>query len=148
MLVEFQQALADLVANPDFCRRIRINPTQLHERYDLSQREYARRVGMANQRGMECNCMLYRANRLAPLALNLPRFCKAVGPELGPLLSEYSSLFPNTNVHFHSECDRFCRFILRKLDEGYGLDPRAKAALDNEFSMVKVALKASYTVLY
>ena len=91
--------------------------------------------------------MLYRANRLAPLALNLPRFCKAVGPKLGPLLSEYSSLFPNTNVHFYSECDRFCRFILRKVDEGYGLDPRAKAALDNEFSNVKVALKASYTVL-
>jgi len=67
-----------------------------------------------------------RANRLAPLALNLPRFCKAVGPELGPLRSEYSSLFPNTNVHFYSECDRFCRFILRKVDEGFGLDPVQK----------------------
>src|SRR5947209_10793238 len=115
MLVEFNRLWRTYWANLDFCRRIRINPAQLHERYDLSQIEYARLVGMANQRGMECNCMLYRANRLAPLALNLPRFCNAVGPELEPLLSEYSSVFPNTNVHFYSECDRFCRFILRKV---------------------------------
>jgi hypothetical protein len=147
MLVEFQQALADLVSNPEFCRRIRANPAQLHSNYRLSQKEFDRLVGMANQRGMECNCMLYRANRLAPLALNLPRFCRALGPQLGPLLSEYSTLYPNTNVHFYLECDRFCRFILKKVEEGYDLDGQAKSALDDEYAKIQPALQASYTVL-
>jgi hypothetical protein len=147
MLVEFQQALADLVSNPEFCRRIRAQPVQLHSKYQLSQKEFDRLVGLVHQRGMECNCMLYRANRLAPLALNLPRLCRALGPRLGPLLSEYSTQFPNTNVHFYLECDRFCRFILKKLEGGYDLDAQAKSALDDEYSKIQPALQASYTVL-
>jgi hypothetical protein len=147
MLVDFQQALADMVAAPDLCRTIRANPGQLRQSYNLSQREYDRLVGMVNQRGMACNCMLYRANRLAPFALNLREFCRALGPELGPLLSEYSVLFPNTNVHFYLECDRFCRFILGKIDEGYEIEPQVKAIFDEEFSKIKLALVATYTAL-
>lgn len=147
MLVEFQQALADLVAAPDLCRQVRTNPSELRRRYDLSQREYKRLVTMVNQSGMACNCMLYRANRLAPLALNLCEFCKAMGPRLGPLLSEYSILYPNTNVHFYLECDRFCQFILSKLKRGYDLEPSAKAIFDGEFSRIKLGLVATYTAL-
>jgi hypothetical protein len=147
MLVEFQQALADLVAAPEFCRQIRGNPSQLRQRYDLSQREYERLVKMVNQEGMALNCMLYRANRLAPLALNLPEFCRAIGPRLGPLLSEYSILHPNTNVHFYLECERFGQFILGKIREGYDLEPRVKAIFDEEFSKIKFGLVATYTAL-
>lgn len=147
MLVEFQQALADLVASPGLCRQVRGDPGELRRRYDLSDTEYARLVAMANQRGMECNCMLYRANRLAPLALNLHDFCTALGPRLGPLLTEYSTLFPNTNVHFYLECDRFCRFILGKVADGYALESEAMAAFDEEYSRIKMNLAATYTVL-
>jgi hypothetical protein len=147
MLVEFQQALADLVASPDLCRLIRADPLQLQQRYSLSPREYERLVKMVNQRAMACNCMLYRANRLAPLALNLPDSCRMLGPRLGPLLSEYSLLFPNTNVHFYLECDRFCQFILSKIREGYALEPQARAVLDEEHSRIKLGLVASYTAL-
>ncbi len=147
MLVEFQQALADLVASPDFCRAVRAAPDQLRRRYTLSDREYERLVKMVNQRTMACNCMLYRANRLAPIALNLHEFCTLLGPRLGPLLSEYSLLYPNTNVHFYLECDRFCRFILNKVREGYPLEPEARAALDEEHSKIKMGLMASYTAL-
>jgi len=147
MLVEFQQALADLVAAPELCRQFRENPDQLRERYDLSPREYARLVAMVNHRAMECNCMLYRANRLAPLAMNLNQFCRALGPRLGPLLSEYSIRYPNTNVHFYAECDRFCQFILAKIEQGYELEPPVKAIFDQEFAGIKLGVVASYSVL-
>lgn len=147
MLCEFQQALADLVAAPDLSRKVRANPAQLHERYDLSQREYERLIAIVNHRGMACNCMLYRANRLAPLALNLHEFCRALGPRLGPLLSEYSIRYPHANVHFYLECDRFCRFISDKVANGFDLEPQAKKLLDRESSEIKLRLVASYTVL-
>lgn len=147
MLVEFQQALADLVAAPEFCRQVRADPHQLRQRYDLSHRECERILAMVNQKGMALNCMLYRANRLAPLALNLPRFCRAMGPRLGPLLSEYSVLHPNTKVHFYLECERFGQFILGKISEGYGLEPSVKAIFEEEFSLIKLRLFATYTAI-
>jgi hypothetical protein len=147
MLVEFQQALADLVSSPEMCRRARKDPDFLKERYDISDREYRRLVMMVNHDGMACNCMLYRANRLAPLAINLYGFCKALGPRLGDLLSEYAGLYPNTNVHFYLECDRFCRFIAKKIGEGYYLEPEAQAIFNEEFSRIELGLVASYTNL-
>jgi hypothetical protein len=147
MLVEFQQALADLVARPELCREVRSNPSQLRRHYDLSPREYARVVEMVNQDGMACNCMLYRANRLAPLALNLPEFCRAMGSRLGSLLSEYSILHPHSNVHFYLECHRFCCFILDKVRDGYYLEPHIKIIFDRELSQIETDLTASYSVL-
>jgi hypothetical protein len=147
MLVEFQQALADLVASPEACRQARASPAQLRLRYDLSQREFDRLVAMVNHEGMACNCMLYRANRLAPFALNLPGLCQALGPRLGPLLTEYSALYPNTNVHFYLECDRFCAFIEAKLNDGYELEPQAVAMLDQEHSRIRLHLAATYVQL-
>lgn len=147
MLVEFQQALADLVASPEACRRARANPEQLRLRYNLSPREYDRLVAMVNHKGMAWNCMLYRANRLSPLVLNLPEFCRALGPRLGPLLSEYSERHPNTNVHFYLECDRFCRFIEAKLSEGYCLEPDVLAVFRAEHANIKLSLAATQTTL-
>ena len=147
MLVEFQQALADLVASPDACRRIRKQPALLRQRYNLSDLEYGRLVKIVHHPAMALNCMLYRANRLAPLALNLHDFCTRLGAKLGPLLSEYSVLYPNTNVHFYSECDRFCRFIQNKVNEGLRLDAETQAVLEKEHAKVRLGLAASSTVL-
>lgn len=145
MLVEFQQALADMVASPEFCRQVRVSPLLLHERYTLSEREFERLIKMVNHKAMALNCMLYRANRLAPLAMNLHEFCTLLGARLGPLLSEYALLYPNTNVHFYLECDRFCQFVRTKLREGYDLEPEARAALEEEHSKIRMGLVASYT---
>ena len=147
MLVEFQQALADLVASPDFCRQVRATPLLLHARYALSECEYERLIKMVNHKAMALNCMLYRANRLAPLAMNLHEFCTHLGPRLGPLLSEYAILYPNTNVHFYLECDRFCRFMLTKLGEGYELEREARAVLEKEHSRIQMGLMASYVAV-
>ena len=147
MLVEFQQALADMVASPEFCRQVRVSPLVLRERYALSEREFERLIKMVNHKAMALNCMLYRANRLAPLAMNLHEFCTLLGTRLGPLLSEYAILYPNTNVHFYLECDRFCQFVRTKLREGYELEPEARAALEEEHAKIKMGLIASYTAV-
>ena len=39
MLIEFQQALADLTASPELCISVRRDPALLHQRYELTQRE-------------------------------------------------------------------------------------------------------------
>ena len=90
---------------------------------------------------------VYRANRLAPFALNLPGLCQALGPRLGPLLTEYSTLHPNTNVHFFLECSRFCDFIEAKLNDGWELEPQAVAILNEEHSRIKLNLAATYVQL-
>lgn len=147
MLLEFQQALADLVASPDFCRQARADPEVLKQRYDLSAREHYRLVNMIDQPGMALNCMLYRSNRLAPLAQNLYGLCKALGARLGPLLTEYSALYPNTTVHFYLECDQFCSFIEKKLANGLRLEPEALAVFAEESLKVRLNLRATETVL-
>jgi hypothetical protein len=89
MLIEFQQALADLTASPALCVRVLEEPSLLKERYGLTDREWHRLVGIAQHPGMACACMVYRANRLAPLALNIPETCRALGKQLRAVVSEY-----------------------------------------------------------
>lgn len=145
MLADFQQALADLTASPELCIRARNDPFVLHAKYRLTEREWSRLVGVVGHPGMECACIVYRANRLAPLALNLPETCKALGPDLRAIVSEFWATFPETNVHFFVETDRFCRFLQAKLAEGRVFRSEVKAALTRESAAVAAALKESYT---
>jgi len=139
MLVDFQIALADLTASPALCRRVRGAPEVLRERYDLTEKEWRRLAGIAASKGMEANCMLYRANRLAPVALNLPDTCTALGDSLNRLISAYWDSEPTTNVHFLVEADRFCRF----LHDQPGVPPEALEALEREHRVVALKLDAS-----
>jgi|SoiMethySBSTD1v2_1073268.scaffolds.fasta_scaffold100797_3 hypothetical protein len=110
-LAAFQTALADLTASPALCRQVRTKPETLRERYDLTAKEWRRLGGIATSKGSEANCMLSRANRLAPIALNRPETCTALGDDLNRLLSAYWDSEPITNVHFLIEAERFCRFL-------------------------------------
>jgi hypothetical protein len=145
VLIEFQQAFADLVASPAFCREVRENPAILMDRYQLTEREHAQLVGVVGHRGMECTCMLYRANRLAPLALNLPQVCKALGGELKAILDDYWSAYPKTNVHFIAESYRFCEFLQQRLRDGRVASDAVEAALAAEMPSLVLRLDASYT---
>jgi hypothetical protein len=145
MLVEFQQALADLTACPELCTDIRRDPFILHQRYDLTEREWCRLVDIVRHPGMACACMVYRANRLAPLALNIPQTCRALGKKLRPLVSEYWAIFPEGNVHFFVEADRFCRFLKAKLAEGRSLGDEVTRVLERESAIVAHALRESMT---
>lgn len=111
MLVDFQQAFADLVATPELCRQVRADPGVLGARYQLSEREHARLVAIARDRGMRCNCMLYRANRLAPIAMHLAELCTSLGARLAPLMHEYWGSHPGVDAHFLLESRAFCAFL-------------------------------------
>ena len=139
MLAAFQTALADLTASPALCRRVRADPAVLHARYTLTDKEWRRLAAIAASRGMEANCMLYRANRLAPVALNLPETCEALGEHLTELISDYWEGEPITDVHFLIEADRFCRFLDARVD----LPASARTALTREHGAVAVKLGAS-----
>ena len=147
MLVEFQQAFADLVSSPGLCREVRARPELLLERYRLNAREHGQLLGVVNHRGMECSCMLYRANRLAPLALNLPKVCKALGEVLRDVLSDYWAAYPQTDVHFIVESYRFCEFLRREIDRGRAAPEGVGEALDDELPLLAMRLSASYTSL-
>ena len=129
MLVEFQQALADLTASPELCVKVRQEPAILKERYELTEREWDRLVGIVRHPGMACACTVYRANRLAPLALNIPETCRALGKQLRSVVSEYWRLYPEGNVHFFVEADRFCRFLKTKLDSDRSIAPEVRPVL-------------------
>jgi hypothetical protein len=139
MLVEFQKALAELTASPRLCREMRGAPERLRDRYRLTDKEWRQLAGVAASRGMEANCMLYRANRLAPVALNLPETCDAIRDELNDLISAYWEAEPTTDVHFLVEADRFCRFLRAQP----GLSATARALLDREHAVVAAKLAAS-----
>ena len=83
--------------------------------------------------------MLYRANRLAPVALNLPETCAALGDQLNPLISAYWESEPTTDVHFLVEADRFCKFLRNAAD----LAPEVQALLEGEHAIVAAKLSAT-----
>lgn len=138
-LTQFQVALADLTASPALVREVRSDAAVLTRRYDLTAREAQRLATIAASKGMAANCMLYRANRLAPVALNCPELCSALGEELNRLISAYWESEPTTDVHFLVETDRFCTFLSARDD----LPPRAAAMLAQEHAAVRARLTAS-----
>jgi hypothetical protein len=142
MLVAFQTALADMTASPELTREVRREPETLRARYDLTDKEFRQLVGVARSKGMQANCMLYRANRLAPVALNLPDLCDALREELPDLLSAYWDSEPITDVHFIVEADRFCRFMAARDD----LPGEIRAILEREHAVVAARLAASRAV--
>jgi hypothetical protein len=148
MLADFQQALADLIASPDLCIEARRNPGALRERYQLTDREAHRLVGVVNHPSMECNCMLYRANRLAPLAVNLRSLLKALGPDLRSVLDSFWKRYSNTDVHFYVESYRFCEFIWEEITRGRLFNEEVEPALQHEMATLAELLEISHTELY
>jgi hypothetical protein len=147
MLADFQQALADMVASPQLCQVVRRKPDTLGQRYSLSTLEYRRLVEMVNSPGMSVNCTLYRANRFAPLVLNLPELTRALGSELRSLLDEYWQAHPHTDVNFLIECERFCKFLVTKAANGWEMRPAARQAFEREHNDLRLRLVTNCTVL-
>ncbi len=144
MLAEFQQAMADLTASPALCNAARRHAGTLPARYDLTPRETARLNAMVAHKGMECACIVYRANRLAPLALNLPRTCRALGPALRDIASDYWAAYPEGNVHFYIEAERFCRYLAEHhLQDGWPQLPGLASVLQEESAIIAAALAES-----
>jgi len=113
-LPRFQTFVARMTADPALAAAVRADPSRLDGEPDLTALERRRLAGLAASRGMEANCMLYRANRLAPLALNCPDTLEALGDRLSGLLSAFWASEPETHVNFLVETDRFCRWLARQ----------------------------------
>ncbi|MBS0502730.1 MAG: hypothetical protein JSS55_02805 [Proteobacteria bacterium] len=138
-LAAFQRALTDFTASPAWCREVMADPALLTGRYDLTAEEAGRLTAIVASKGMEANCMLYRANRLAPVALNCPDLCAALGDDLNRLISAYWDSEPTTNVHFLVETERFCSYLAARDD----LSRAARTALAREHARVRERLAAS-----
>jgi hypothetical protein len=136
-LAAFQTALADLAASPALVSAVRTSPDPLSA-YPLTPKEAARLSAIAASPGMHANCVLYRANRLAPLALNLPETCAALGDQLPALTAAYWAAEPRTDVHFLIEADRFARWLA-----GQDIPTAARKTLAAEAALVAGRLAAS-----
>ena len=117
MLIDFQQALAEITASPALCLAVRRDPALLEQRYRLKARERSQVVGVANHPSMECTCSLYRANRLAPLARNLPTTLADLADPLTPLLTQYWDAHPWPLRYGALESERFCRWLEQQEDQ-------------------------------
>ncbi|MFN7176679.1 MAG: hypothetical protein ACK4MX_07290 [Thermaurantiacus sp.] len=133
-LVTFQTWLARLTASPELVRAVRADPDLLDDP-DLSKLERTRLARIAGSEGMRANCMIYRANRLAPLALNCPETLEALGDALETLLAEFWASEPETHVNFLMETDRFCCWLAAR--------PEAPASLAAEHAQVAARLEAT-----
>jgi hypothetical protein len=145
MLADFQQALADVTASPATVIRAREDPSFLAARYQLTNRELDRLVGIIRHPGMQAACMLYRANRLAPLVMYMQDTCRALGSTLRQMLDEFWAAYPETDVHFFVEADRFRAFLEAKTAAGEPLPPAVVRPLRREGAVVGAALLGSHT---
>jgi len=145
MLVDFQQALADLTASPDLCNAVRDDALVLQGRYQLSERETRRLLAIVHHPGMACACTLYRVNRLAPLAMNLRATLQALGPELRRLVSDYCAEHPQGHAHFFIETERFCSWLHERIGASEDLPSEVAQALAIEAAAVRMALAESRT---
>jgi hypothetical protein len=145
MLADFQQALADVTASPAAVLRAREDPSILAARYRLTDRELDRLIGIIRHPGMRAACMLYRANRLAPLVMYLRDSCRALGPSLREMLDEFWAVHPEVDVHFFVEADRFRAFLEAKVAAGLPLPPEVMRHLRREGAVIRAAVRGSHT---
>jgi hypothetical protein len=145
VLADFQQALADLTAMPEWCLAVRADAAVLHARYTLTEREARRLHAIAADDGMSCACTVYRMNRLAPLAMNARLTLRALGADARTALSAYWRDYPRGHSHFFLESDRFCRWLRERVDAGAfgGAELREVLARDSE--AIQAAIAASCT---
>ena len=118
MREQFQKAFSDMTASADLVKRVRKDARILRESYDLTDLEWRRLSAIANQPGMECNCILYKSNRLGPIAINLPDLCEELHDDLRALLTEYWAENTQLNTNFWVESYTFCEFVRRKVESG------------------------------
>jgi hypothetical protein len=119
MLADFQQALADLTSMPDFC--------------------------IASHAGMSCACTVYRMNRLAPLAMNVPHTLRALGTGAKDMLSAYWRDHPCGHAHFFLESDRFCTWLRARIEKGDARSDAVRPLLERESATIRDAINASCT---
>ncbi len=129
MLGEFQQAMADLVASAARVQTARHDPDAWLAGYDLTEAERRRLTGFLAQPGLALGCMVYRANRLAPMAMHLTDLCRAIGPGLRRAVDEFWDAHPHSEPNPLLECARFCDFMDGRPEKPSDALAQARAAI-------------------
>jgi hypothetical protein len=111
MLADFQQALADVSASAEWCSTLRLEHDRILKFYNLTPRELRQFLAVLRHPGMECQCSLYRMNRLSPLMLNLPGTVASMGEQMMPVILAYWAAHPWPFSHGYVECERFCAWL-------------------------------------
>ena len=107
----FQRAYADLAASPKLCLKVREDPAAALAGFDLDAREQDRLARAVWQRGMDANCTLYRATRIAALNAVIPLTLGLLRPVLRPMLEEFWEAYPVHDVRFARETARFVAWL-------------------------------------
>jgi hypothetical protein len=133
-LLGFQRALSDLAASPKKCQALRLQSERVLERYDLSHREQQRIMCIAEQRGMETHCGIYRANRITPLYTLLRLTCLALGDDLKRVVLEFWAANENADLQFGREVSRFAAFLRDGIRDCKIKNPFVEEILDFELA--------------
>jgi hypothetical protein len=142
-LADFQRAIVAMAASPDLCDRVRAGDDAEGLRgYALTERERLRLRDAAGQRGMTVNAMLYRSNRLAPLASQLRYTCFLIGGQMRALASAYWAQNPVLERNAPTEVRRFAAFLRREIAAGRVHEPLVAEVLEWEAETYELALMA------
>ena len=140
-LAAFQRAIADMAASPALTGRVKREPETALAGYDLTDRERRRLASAAGQQGMVINCMLFRANRLAPVLAQLPCTCHLLGPELRAVADAFWTRHPDLERNVPHEIRRFHRFLREHAAAGGVSEPLVGEVLEWEMVGYEIALK-------
>lgn len=139
-LLAFQRAMADLAASPALCVRVREDAEAALAPYALTERERRRVASAVTQQGMRVNGMLYRSNRLGPIAAQLPYSFVLIGPALRSVMEVYWAENPGFVRNAPLEVRRFADFVRRRIEEGALVQPLLREVLDWEMIVYELAL--------
>jgi hypothetical protein len=117
-LADFQRAVAALVMDPAFKRRILDGGPEALEGFELTARERNRLEGLAAQgRGLEVGTLFHRSFRLTKIGYTFPRVCELLGGEaLSEVLDAYWQEHPDVHEYFFQEARRFGHWLLRRCE--------------------------------
>lgn len=113
---DYQRAMGDLLRSPAQCSLLRSSASAAMEGYDLTPVERQRLQEIARHRGMEVNCMLYRASRLVGIMRRLPLTVGLLGPALRDIFDAYLEACPDAPAAFDQEARAFAHFVAEYLD--------------------------------
>lgn len=139
-LAAFQRAIVDMAASPALCAAVMDDAAAALAGYDLTEREIGRLASAAASKGMVVNCMLYRANRLAPLSSQLRYTFHLLGMELRATAEAYWAVNPRLEPNATVEVRRFAQFVRDRARAGDIREPLVPEVLEWEMTVYELAL--------
>lgn len=138
-LAGFQRAMRDIAASPALGAAVLRDPAGSLAAYPLSEREVRRLADAAGQRGMRVNRMLYRSNRMSPVASQLRHTCIALGGRLREVADGFWAESPMLERNAPREVRGFAAYLRRWLPAS-GADPVVGEVLAWEMACYELGL--------